>query len=87
MAGLRWFALRKAIAAFLTIVAIVCANFVIFRIAPGDPYLRPQHSLHDRNHRSPVPLLHLRGIPDHRSNEAPPYSAVALGTSSSKTSA
>jgi len=37
MAGLRWFALRKAIAAFLTIVAIVCANFVIFRIAPGDP--------------------------------------------------
>jgi peptide/nickel transport system permease protein len=35
--GLKWFALRKAAAAFLTIVAIVCVNFVIFRVAPGDP--------------------------------------------------
>jgi peptide/nickel transport system permease protein len=33
----KWFALRKGAAAFLTIVAIVCANFVIFRMAPGDP--------------------------------------------------
>jgi peptide/nickel transport system permease protein len=35
--SLKWFALRKAVAAFLTIIAIVCANFVIFRVAPGDP--------------------------------------------------
>jgi peptide/nickel transport system permease protein len=35
--GLKWFALRKTVAAFVTIIAIVCANFVIFRIAPGDP--------------------------------------------------
>jgi len=37
MTGLHWFALRKGVAAFLTIIAILCANFVIFRIAPGDP--------------------------------------------------
>ncbi|MCD6471919.1 hypothetical protein J7K55_02190 [Candidatus Aerophobetes bacterium] len=34
--GLRDFAIRKAIAVIITIFAIVCANFVIFRIAPGD---------------------------------------------------
>ena len=37
MTGLKWFALRKGVAAFLTIIAILCANFVIFRVAPGDP--------------------------------------------------
>ena len=31
------FIFRKVVAACLTIVAIVCVNFVIFRIAPGDP--------------------------------------------------
>jgi peptide/nickel transport system permease protein len=35
--SLKWFALQKAVAALLTIIAIVCVNFVIFRIAPGDP--------------------------------------------------
>ncbi|MDM8525951.1 ABC transporter permease [Desulfococcaceae bacterium HSG8] len=30
-------AVKKGIAAVLTIFAIVCANFVIFRMAPGDP--------------------------------------------------
>jgi len=31
------FAFRKALAAIITIVAILCVNFLIFRIAPGDP--------------------------------------------------
>jgi peptide/nickel transport system permease protein len=31
------FAFRKGIAAIITIIAILCVNFVIFRIAPGDP--------------------------------------------------
>lgn len=35
--GLKRFIFRKVVAACLTIVAIVCVNFVIFRIAPGDP--------------------------------------------------
>jgi peptide/nickel transport system permease protein len=35
--GLRGFIFRKIIAACLTIVAIACVNFVIFRMAPGDP--------------------------------------------------
>jgi len=35
--GLKGFILRKIVAACLTIVAIVCVNFVIFRMAPGDP--------------------------------------------------
>lgn len=35
--GLKGFILRKVVAACLTIVAIVCVNFVIFRMAPGDP--------------------------------------------------
>lgn len=35
--GLRGFIFRKIIAACLTIVAIVCVNLVIFRMAPEDP--------------------------------------------------
>ncbi len=35
--GLKRFALRKLVAATLTIAVIVCANFFIFRMAPGDP--------------------------------------------------
>ena len=35
--NLAGFALRKAVAAVITIVAILCVNFLIFRIAPGDP--------------------------------------------------
>jgi peptide/nickel transport system permease protein len=35
--GLKGFILRKVVAAFLTIAVIVCANFFIFRMAPGDP--------------------------------------------------
>ena len=35
--GLKGFIFRKVVAACLTIVAIVCVNFVIFRMAPGDP--------------------------------------------------
>lgn len=35
--GLKGFALRKVTAASLTIAVIVCANFFIFRMAPGDP--------------------------------------------------
>ena len=35
--NLTGFAFRKAIAAIITIFAILCVNFVIFRIAPGDP--------------------------------------------------
>jgi peptide/nickel transport system permease protein len=35
--GLKGFIFRKTVAACLTIVVIVCVNFVIFRMAPGDP--------------------------------------------------
>jgi len=35
--GLKKFFLRKVVAAALTIAVIVCANFFIFRMAPGDP--------------------------------------------------
>jgi len=35
--NLAGFAFRKAAAAVITIVAILCVNFLIFRIAPGDP--------------------------------------------------
>ncbi len=35
--GLKGFVLRKGVAAILTISVIVCANFFIFRMAPGDP--------------------------------------------------
>ncbi|MCF8068118.1 MAG: ABC transporter permease [Desulfobacterales bacterium] len=35
--GFKGFILKKAIAAIITVVVIVCVNFVIFRIAPGDP--------------------------------------------------
>ncbi len=35
--GLKRFFLRKVVAAALTIAVIVCANFFIFRMAPGDP--------------------------------------------------
>jgi len=35
--GLKRFILRKVVAATLTIAVIVCANFFIFRMAPGDP--------------------------------------------------
>ena len=35
--NLTGFAFRKAIAAIITIFAILCVNFLIFRIAPGDP--------------------------------------------------
>jgi peptide/nickel transport system permease protein len=35
--GLKRFILRKLVAAALTIAVIVCANFFIFRMAPGDP--------------------------------------------------
>ena len=35
--GLKGFIFRKIVSACLTIVAIVCVNFVIFRITPGDP--------------------------------------------------
>ena len=35
--SLTGFAARKAIAAVITIFAILCVNFLIFRIAPGDP--------------------------------------------------
>jgi peptide/nickel transport system permease protein len=35
--NLAGFAFRKALAAIITIVAILCVNFLIFRIAPGDP--------------------------------------------------
>ena len=31
------FILRKVVAAIMTIAVIVCANFFIFRITPGDP--------------------------------------------------
>ncbi|MCP4690514.1 MAG: ABC transporter permease, partial [Desulfobacterales bacterium] len=34
---LKKFALRKGVAALLTIFVILAANFVIFRVAPGDP--------------------------------------------------
>jgi len=35
--GLKGFFLRKVTAAALTIAVIICANFFIFRMAPGDP--------------------------------------------------
>jgi peptide/nickel transport system permease protein len=35
--GLKRFVFRKVVAAALTIAVIVCANFFIFRMAPGDP--------------------------------------------------
>jgi peptide/nickel transport system permease protein len=35
--GLKRFVLRKVVAAALTIAVIICANFFIFRMAPGDP--------------------------------------------------
>ncbi len=35
--GLKRFVLRKVTAAALTIAVIICANFFIFRMAPGDP--------------------------------------------------
>ena len=35
--GLKGFIFRKVVAACLTICVIVCVNFVIFRMAPGDP--------------------------------------------------
>jgi peptide/nickel transport system permease protein len=35
--GLKRFILRKVVAASLTIAVIICANFFIFRMAPGDP--------------------------------------------------
>lgn len=35
--GFKGFFLRKVVAAFLTISVIICANFFIFRMAPGDP--------------------------------------------------
>lgn len=35
--GLKGFFLRKVTAAVLTISVIICANFFIFRMAPGDP--------------------------------------------------
>ena len=35
--GLKRFIFRKIVAACLTIIVIVCVNFVIFRMAPGDP--------------------------------------------------
>ena len=35
--GLKRFVLRKVMAACLTIAVIICANFFIFRMAPGDP--------------------------------------------------
>jgi peptide/nickel transport system permease protein len=35
--GLKRFVLRKVVAATLTIAVIICANFFIFRMAPGDP--------------------------------------------------
>ena len=35
--NLTGFAFRKGIAAIITIFAILCVNFLIFRIAPGDP--------------------------------------------------
>jgi len=35
--GLKRFVLRKVVAAALTISVIICANFFIFRMAPGDP--------------------------------------------------
>jgi len=35
--GLKRFILRKVVAAALTIAVIICANFFIFRMAPGDP--------------------------------------------------
>lgn len=35
--GLKRFVLRKVVAACLTLAVIICANFFIFRIAPGDP--------------------------------------------------
>jgi peptide/nickel transport system permease protein len=31
------FACRKGIAAVITVIAILCVNFIIFRVAPGDP--------------------------------------------------
>ena len=35
--GFKALALRKVVSAILTIAVIVCANFFIFRMAPGDP--------------------------------------------------
>jgi len=35
--GLARFAIRKVSAAMLTIFVIICVNFIIFRIVPGDP--------------------------------------------------
>lgn len=35
--GLKGFFLRKVTAAIVTIAVIICANFFIFRMAPGDP--------------------------------------------------
>ena len=35
--GLKRFIFRKVLAAALTIAVIICANFFIFRMAPGDP--------------------------------------------------
>ena len=35
--GLKRFFFRKVVAAALTIAVIICANFFIFRMAPGDP--------------------------------------------------
>lgn len=35
--GLKRFVIRKVVAAALTIAVIICTNFFIFRMAPGDP--------------------------------------------------
>ncbi len=35
--GLKRFFFRKVVAAIMTIAVIICANFFIFRMAPGDP--------------------------------------------------
>jgi len=35
--GFKTLVIRKVVAAVLTIAVIICANFVIFRMAPGDP--------------------------------------------------
>ena len=35
--GFASFIISKSVSAFITIIAITCVNFVIFRLAPGDP--------------------------------------------------
>ncbi len=35
--GFKTLVIRKVVAAFVTIAVIICANFFIFRMAPGDP--------------------------------------------------